>query len=269
MNDATELAKELKEKEFSFQELVTDIQKKIKKQNHELNAFVALEPFESNSHELLIPQSEKGPLAGIPFPLKMLGQEKKGWLATSGSRLFETHRASHTSNYVRQAEAIGLVPFGQTNAPEFGFKNITDPVIYGPARNPWNLECTPGGSSGGAAAAVSSGIVPLAGASDGGGSIRIPASFCGLIGLKPSRGTMPVGPYAWRGWQGAAIDFGLTVSMRDTEALFYGMRSIHSGAPYQVSPVEWQTHPRKKRLKIAFVLIHRSTHRLVKRQYLL
>ncbi|WP_262370019.1 amidase family protein, partial [Enterococcus faecium] len=162
----------------------------------------------------------------IPFPLKMLGQEKKGWLATSGSRLFETHRASHTSNYVRQAEAIGLVPFGQTNAPEFGFKNITDPVIYGPARNPWNLECTPGGSSGGAAAAVSSGIVPLAGASDGGGSIRIPASFCGLIGLKPSRGTMPVGPYAWRGWQGAAIDFGLTVSMRDTEALFYGMRSI-------------------------------------------
>ena len=101
-----------------------------------MNAFVALEPFESNSHELLIPQSEKGPLAGIPFPLKMLGQEKKGWLATSGSRLFETHRASHTSNYVRQAEAIGLVPFGQTNAPEFGFKNITDPVIYGPARNP-------------------------------------------------------------------------------------------------------------------------------------
>lgn len=78
MNDATELAKELKEKEFSFQELVTDIQKKIKKQNHELNAFVALEPFEkSNSHEPLIPQSEKGPLAGIPFPLKMLGQEKR------------------------------------------------------------------------------------------------------------------------------------------------------------------------------------------------
>ena len=91
MKDATELAKGLKEKEFSFQELADDVQKKIKKQNHELNAFVALEPFENSSTERLIPQSEKGPLAGIPFPLKMLGQEKKGWLATSGSRLFETH----------------------------------------------------------------------------------------------------------------------------------------------------------------------------------
>lgn len=136
MNDATELAKELKEKEFSFQELVTDIQKKIKKQNHELNAFVALEPFESNSHELLIPQSEKGPLAGIPFPLKMLGQEKKGWLATSGSRLFETHRASHTSNYVRQAEAIGLVPFWTNQCARVWFQKYYRPSHLWPSKKP-------------------------------------------------------------------------------------------------------------------------------------
>ena len=99
---------------------------------------------------------------------------------------FKNSTATTTSNFVKQAETIGLMPLGQTNAPEFGFKNITDPALYGPARNPWNLEHSPGGSSGGAAAVVASGIVPIAGASDGGGSIRIPASFSGLIGLKPA-----------------------------------------------------------------------------------
>lgn len=90
---------------------------------------------------------------------------------------FKNSTATTTSNFVKQAETIGLMPLGQTNAPEFGFKNITDPALYGPARNPWNLEHSPGGSSGGAAAVVASGIVPIAGASDGGGSIRIPASL--------------------------------------------------------------------------------------------
>ncbi|MCU9758991.1 amidase family protein, partial [Enterococcus faecalis] len=90
------------------------------------------------------------------------------------------------------------------NDPGLGFKNITDPALYGPAGKPWNREHSPGGASGGAAAVVASGIVPIAVASDGGGSIRIPASFSGLIGLKPSRGSMPVGPEGWRGGQGAS-----------------------------------------------------------------
>ncbi|MBO1299415.1 MULTISPECIES: amidase [unclassified Enterococcus] len=251
MKDATYLANGLKTKQFSSEELYQETKKKIEKLNPEINAFVTEESSEAQTNKAHVQGDNHSLLSGVPFPLKMLGQEKKGWLATSGSRIFEQHRASKNSNYVQAVEKAGLVPFGQTNAPEFGFKNITDPQLYGPARNPWNLDYSPGGSSGGAAAAVAAGIVPMAGASDGGGSIRIPASFTGLIGLKPSRGTMPVGPNAWRGWQGAAIDFGLTVSMRDTKALFQALKGTNSGAPYQVAPAFWQQHPVKKRLKIA------------------
>jgi amidase len=250
LKDGVGIVHALKEKKLSYKELIADVTKKVTQKNTELNAFVTFEP--EQAVQVYSPELTKAhPLGGLPFPLKMLGQEKKGWFATSGSKLFQTHRASRNSNFVSQAEAIGLVPLGQTNSPEFGFKNITDPQIYGPAKNPWNIAHSPGGSSGGAAAIVASGILPIAGASDGGGSIRIPASFCGLIGLKPSRGTMPVGPHAWRGWQGAAIDFGITVSMRDTKALFMGMRGTHSGAPYQVPPIEWQRHLPKQPLKIA------------------
>lgn len=251
MKDGIELARQLKNKQLSHEELMTDITTKVNEQNPTLNALVTFEPEAIMNGKNQVSERADHPLNGVPFPLKMLGQEKKGWLATFGFSLFQTQRASRNSNFVNQVESIGLMPLGQTNSPEFGFKNITDPQIYGPARNPWNTDYSPGGSSGGAAAVVASGILPLAGASDGGGSIRIPASFCGLIGLKPSRGTMPVGPQTWRGWQGAAIDFGLTVSMRDTKALFTGLRGIHTGAPYQVSPAEWQIHEKKKHLRIA------------------
>lgn len=249
MRDATAIARELKEKKISHGELIQQIQQRVEVENPRLNALVTFEPSLLSSSAYSV-ESEH-PLAGMFFPLKMLGQEKKGWSATAGSRLLKNHRASRNSNYVTQLEKIGLIPLGQTNAPEFGFKNITDPKIYGSAKNPWDTTLSPGGSSGGAAATVASGIFPIAGASDGGGSIRIPASFCGLIGLKPSRGTMPVGPQAWRGWQGAPVDFALTISMRDTQTLFEGMRTIHSGAPYQVSAARWQTHPKKQKLTIA------------------
>ncbi|MBO0450889.1 amidase [Candidatus Enterococcus murrayae] len=256
MKDGLYWAEKLRNKEISFHELLKTFEEKARKQNSMLNAFVSMMDHEAIEEYQKQQNILERPFAGLPVPLKMLGQEKEGWLSTSGSKLLREHRASRNSNFTNQMITSGLIPFAQTNAPEFGFKNITDAQIYGPAKNPWNLDYYSGGSSGGAASAVASGIVPIAGASDGGGSIRIPASFCGLIGLKPTRGAMPVGPNSWRGWQGAAIDFALTVSMRDTEKLFYTMRSIESAAPYQAPLKEWQhtQAAQKKKLKIAVVI---------------
>lgn len=256
MKDGLYWAELLRKKEISFQELLKKFEERVLKQNSALNAFVTIMDQEALKEYEKLDNILDRPFAGLPIPLKMLGQEKKGWLSTSGSKLLREHHASHSSNFTNQLVANGLIPFAQTNTPEFGFKNITDAQIYGSAKNPWNLDYYSGGSSGGAASAVASGIVPIAGASDGGGSIRIPASFCGLIGLKPTRGVMPVGPSGWRGWQGAAIDFALTVSMRDTEKLFYGMRSIHSAAPYQAPERAWQHFQAAhgKKLRIAVII---------------
>ncbi|MDN6218525.1 MAG: amidase, partial [Enterococcus sp.] len=204
MKDGLYWAEKLRRKEISFQELLHLFEEKARKQNSLLNALVTVMNQEALAEYQQQEEVLKRPFAGLPIPLKMLGQEKKGWLSTSGSKLLMAHRASSDSYYTNKLLANGLIPFAQTNTPEFGFKNITDAKIYGPARNPWNLDYYSGGSSGGAASAVAAGIVPIAGASDGGGSIRIPASFSGLIGLKPTRGVMPVGPSGWRGWQGAA-----------------------------------------------------------------
>lgn len=256
MKDGSYWAEKLRKKQINFQELLEIFEANARVQNPKVNAFVTVMHQEALDHYQQTANVFKRPFAGLPIPLKMLGQEKENWLSTSGSKLLKEHRASHTSNFTNKLIENGLIPFAQTNTPEFGFKNVTDAKIYGPARNPWNLAHYSGGSSGGAASAVAAGMVPIAAASDGGGSIRIPASFCGLIGLKPTRGAMPVGPNSWRGWQGAAIDFALTVSMRDTEKLFYGMRGIDASAPYQAPQSEWTHHTAagKKKLKIALIV---------------
>lgn len=249
MKDATYYAEALKAGNISIETLLTEITKKAAAEG-KLNAFVS--DFDVIAAKKEYEHNKDGVFGGLPVPLKILGQNKAGWAQTSASRIFKDAKASHTNNFVKSLAASGLTPFGQTNAPEFGFKNITDPTLYGPTRNPWNLAYSPGGSSGGAAAAVAAGIFPLAAASDGGGSIRIPASFSGLIGLKPTRGTIPTGPDSWRDWQGAAINFALTVSMRDTEKLFYAMRGQHPAAPYQAPKLEWEDKPTKNKLKVAY-----------------
>ncbi|WP_313959704.1 amidase [Cytobacillus oceanisediminis] len=136
-------------------------------------------------------QQLTGPFAGVPIFLKDISQEIAGEPITAGSKAFLKYRAKEDSEYARRLRQAGVVFLGQTNVPEFALVAVTEPAHYGPTRNPWNLDHTPGGSSGGSAAAVASGMVPIAGANDGGGSIRIPAAYCGLFGLKPTRGRTP------------------------------------------------------------------------------
>lgn len=250
IKDATFWAEKIKTKELSPEELHRQIAQTIQTKNTKLNAMVEIESMlKLQKENPKIHIIENTPFGGVPIPLKILGQEKKGWKNTAGSRLFKDTISLQTSHFVKKIEALGFYPFGQTNAPEFGFKNITDPTLYGKTKNPWNIEHHAGGSSGGAAAAVASGMYPLALASDGGGSIRIPASFNGLIGLKPTRGSMPVGPNGWRSWQGASINFALTVSMRDTETLFWHLQGSQKEAAYQ-APF-YSQEKRKGPLKIA------------------
>jgi amidase len=157
---------------------------------------------------------------------------------TFGSRCFVDFKAPHDNTLIERYRRAGLVFFGRTNTPEFGLVPYTEPKLYGPTRNPWNPDHTPGGSSGGAAAAVAAGIIPVAHASDGGGSIRIPAACCGLFGLKPTRGRTPCGPDFSELWRGLSIDHCLSRSVRDSAALLDATAGPESTAPYHAPAQE-------------------------------
>jgi amidase len=176
-----------------------------------------------------------GALGGVPFLLKDLGAQVAGFTTTAGSRLLAPVVAQADSAIVTAYRHGGLVTMGKTNTPEFGLEPVTEPRLFGPCRNPWDLERTSGGSSGGAAAAVSAGIVPAAHASDGGGSIRIPAACCGLFGLKPSRGRVSFDP-ANEGWGGFSIQHAVTRTVRDSAALLDMVCTPRPGDPYWASP---------------------------------
>lgn len=250
MKDASYWASLIKNKQISPQELLEETYKKA--QQDKLNCFVKLdeEMYEESLRHIENIKNKDSLFFGVPFPLKNIGQNKKGWLNTAGARLMDGHVASVTDNYVLQVEASGLIPFGTTNAPEFGYKNVTDPVIYGVTKNAWNKEYHAGGSSGGAASAVASGIVPFAAASDGGGSIRIPASFSGLLGLKPSRGNVVTGPNGWRSWQGASVNFALGVSVRDARGLLEVLKPTQQISPF-LMPKRLKNYKKNQPLKIA------------------
>ncbi|WP_043114285.1 amidase [Solimonas soli] len=181
-----------------------------------------------------------GPFAGVPFLAKDIFQEYAGVPASYGNRALKDARFApqeHAEMIVRWLRA-GVVVFGRTNVPEFGAKAITEAQAWGACRNPWNLAHTPGGSSGGAAAAVASGIVPIAGANDGGGSIRIPAAHCGLFGFKPGRGRTPMGPRYVERMHGAVIDHVLTRSVRDSAAMLDATHGPELGALFHIAPPE-------------------------------
>lgn len=173
------------------------------------------------------------PFYGVPLLLKDLSTAAQGLPSTMGSRLYGQVEWPQDANLVQRYRAAGLVPFGRTTSSELGLSPTTESPCYGPpTRNPWQREHSAGGSSGGAAAAIASGMVRIAHATDGGGSIRIPASCCGLLGLKPSRGLVPLGPDKGEGWGGLAVEHVLSVSVRDCAAALDVSAGMDAGAPY-------------------------------------
>lgn len=197
-----------------------------------------------NSIRLLLPEFARaraagplnGPFAGVPFLVKDLAQHIAGTPTASGSRALVHVRRPEHSTVVRRWLDAGLVVFGRTATPEFGARAVTEPVLGGPTRNPWDPSRTPGGSSGGAAAAVAAGIVPVAGASDGGGSIRIPAAACGLFGLKAGRGVVPAGPDVDEGFHGAAVQGVVSRTVRDSAVMLDVLAGPEPAGPYRVEP---------------------------------
>ena len=183
--------------------------------------------------EQALPES---PVAGVPFLLKDLSQTLAGAPDTKGSLMRQDLIADHDSTLVTRYKEAGLIFLGQSTYPEFGISADTRSALFGITRNPWNLELSPGGSSGGAAAAVAARYLPVAHASDGGGSIRIPASMCGLFGLKPTRARTPKGPKAAEGWFGMSIDHVVTRTVRDSAALLDISQGADPGAPYYPPP---------------------------------
>jgi amidase len=223
--------------------------------NPKLNALVHLRPeIARTAIDAGLPE---GPLRGVPFLLKDLGAEAVDLPGHNGSRLLMDTRYGHDCELVARLRRSGLVFFGRTTAPEGGVGPVTEAVVYGgPTRSPWSLEHTPGGSSGGAGAAVAAGIVPAAHGSDGGGSVRIPASNCGLFGFKGTRARLPEGPDSGEGWAGMSIDGYLTRSVRDNAALMDATQGSDLGAPYWAPPLagtflEAIARPPARRLRIA------------------
>lgn len=176
----------------------------------------------------------EGAFRGVPFLLKDTSAFLTGTPTTYGSRMFRDHIADHNSTLVNRYLKSGLVIFGKTNAPEMGLAGSTENAFYGDTRNPWDVTRTAGGSSGGAAAAVAAGLAPLAHATDGGGSIRIPASACGLVGLKPSRARTPMGPDYGEGWGGMAAQHVVSRTVRDSAAMLDVTQGAAPGDPYAV-----------------------------------
>lgn len=247
--DGIGLAALIRKKEVKVEEVREMAIREIEQKNPALNAVI---------HKRYDQPTEvsTGVFAGVPMLTKSINQEHKGNPLLAGSKVLADITAKEDSEFVRQLKKAGFVMMGQTNVPELALMGVTEPIHFGPSRNPWNTDYTPGGSSGGAAAAVASGMVPIAGANDGGGSIRIPAAFCGLFGLKPTRGRTPVGPTRGRIWQGASVDHILSRSVRDSAAMLDQYQLDRANAfiapSFQGSYRDISKTPISAPLKIAF-----------------
>ncbi len=232
--DATALVHLVRAKDVSPVEVIEAAIAQIEQHDPEINAVVHRR-FDQARAEAESPV-EGAPFAGVPFLLKDLHAAMAGEPLTNASRSLAGYVPPRDAEIVRRHRAAGLIILGKTNTPEFGLAPVTEPELHGPTRNPWDRTRTPGGSSGGAGAAVAYRAVPAAHASDGGGSIRIPASACGLFGLKPTRGRNPSGPDQGEGWFGLSEQHALTRSVRDSAGLLDATRGADQGAPYVAPP---------------------------------
>ncbi|MGH8796944.1 MAG: amidase [Caldimonas sp.] len=255
--DGLGLAALVRSGQTSAGELLDAACARIERLNPRLNAVVT--PLYDAARAAIAPGPPQGPFSGVPFLVKELVASVAGSATTAASRLYEHNIAAADSEIVARFRRAGLVIVGKTNSPEFGLSPTTESRLYGVTRNPWRDDLAPGGSSGGSAAAVAAGMVPLAHATDGGGSIRIPASACGLFGLKPTRGRITAGPEGGEGLSGLAIQHVVSRSVRDSAAMLDAIAGPMPGDPYEAAaPVRpWLDEVARApgRLRIGFARI--------------
>ncbi|EFF82630.1 Amidase [Acinetobacter haemolyticus ATCC 19194] len=253
--DGLGLAQLVKNKEIQAVELLELALERSAQVNPKLNAIII--PMHEQAKQRT-KQNLSGPFAGVPFLVKDLFQEYQGVPTSYGSHSLK--RINYTPDFnaeiVNRWEKAGIISFGRTNTPEFGIKGITEPDAWGACHNPWNLKHNSGGSSGGSASAVAGGIVPIAGAGDGGGSIRIPASYCGLFGLRPSRGRTPWGPQYSEAMHGAAMQHVLCKTVRDSAAMLDAVQGPEQSSLFTIQAPDKKyldvIQQSPKKLKIAF-----------------
>jgi amidase len=234
--DATGLAALVARGAVSPLELVETAISRIERLNPRVNAVI--HRMDESARRTASGALPHGPFRGVPFLLKDLLSGVAGEPLQCGSAFLKGFRALRDSELVRRYRQAGFVFLGKTNTPEFGLTPVTEPAAFGATHNPWDLSRTSGGSSGGSAAAVASGMVPVASGGDGGGSIRIPASCCGLFGMKPTRARLPMGPDFGEIWHGAVVEHVLTRSVRDSAAILDATAGPDPGAPYVAPPPE-------------------------------
>lgn len=233
--DALGLAELVRNKDVSPTELLQEAIDRTEKVNGALNA-VVVKHYEA-AREQIARGLPDGPFKGVPFLLKDLNL-LENTPTTFGSSLTRDFVAPHNNTITDRYLAAGLTIFGKSASPEFGLMPTTEPRLHGPCRNPWNVSHSSGGSSGGAGAAVAARIIPIAHATDGGGSIRIPASACGVFGLKPTRARTPTGPERGAGWGGFSVGHAVSISVRDSAALLDASRGIERVSPYDAPAPE-------------------------------
>lgn len=228
--DALGLAKLVRDGETTAEELLEEAIARTERINPEINAVVQFHYDEARA--AIKAGLPEGPFTGVPYLLKDLNILLKDTVTSMGSVMFKDYKATFNSTLTDRYIKSGVVIFGKTSSPEFGALPITETALFGATRNPWDLSRTPGGSSGGASAAVAGGILPMANASDGGGSIRIPAACTGLVGYKPTRGRTAMGPVIGEGWGGQSISHVVSRTVRDSAAMLDATTGPEPGDPY-------------------------------------